>query len=91
MLITAGTRSGNRKRTGIRYNRYGDDFLIDKTRPDELSDELLSVGELVADDEWQIINDSEHYTKEEYSTPEQETDLEHSQIERRENTNLTLL
>ena len=65
--ITAGTRSGNRKRTGMRYNR----FLIDKIRPDELGDELLSVGELVADDEWQIINDSEHYPKEDYSTPEQ--------------------
>ena len=58
--ITAGTRSGNRKRTGMRNNRYGDDFLIDKIRPDELSDELLRVSELVADDEWQIINDSEH-------------------------------
>ena len=40
--ITAGTRSGNRKRTGMRYNRYGDDFLIDKIQPDELGDELLS-------------------------------------------------
>ena len=89
--ITAGTRSGNRKRTGMRYNRYGDDFLIDKIRPDELSDELLSVGELVADDEWQIINDSKHHPKEDYSTPEQETDLEQSEIERRENTNLRLL
>ena len=59
--ITAGTRSGNRKRTGMRYNRYGDDFLIDKIQPDDLSEELLSVGELVANDEWQIINDSEHY------------------------------
>ena len=89
--ITVGTRSGNRKRTGMRYNRYGDDFLIDKIRPDELGDELLSVGELEADDEWQIINDSEHYPKEDYSTPEQETDLEQSEIERRENTNLRIL
>ena len=89
--ITAGTSSGNRKRTGMRYNRYGDDFLIDKIRPDELGDELLSVGELVADYEWQIINDSEHYPKEDYSTPEQETDLEQSEIEMRENTNLRIL
>ena len=91
LQITAGTRIGNRKRTGMRYNRHGDDFLIDKIRPDELGDELLSVGELVADDEWQIINDSERYPKEEYSTPEQETDLEQSEIERRENTNLRIL
>ena len=26
----AGTKNGNRKRTVMRYNRYGDDFLIDK-------------------------------------------------------------
>ena len=75
----------------MRYNRYGDDFLIDKIQPDELSEELLSVGELVADDEWQIINDSKHYPQEDYSTPEQETDLEQSEIERRENTNLRIL
>ena len=49
------------------------------------------MGELVADDEWQIINDNEHYPQEDYSTPEQETDLEQSEIERRENTNLRLL
>ena len=49
------------------------------------------MGESVADDEWQIINDSEHYPKEDYSTPEQETDLEQSEIERRENTNLRIL
>ena len=89
--IPAGTRSGDRKWTGMRYNRYGDDFLIDKIQPDELCEELLSVGELAADDEWQIINDSEHYPQKDYSTLEQETDLEHSEIERRENTNLRIL
>ena len=56
-----------------------------------MGNELLCVGELVADDEWQIINDSEYNPKEDYSTPEQETDLEQSEIERRENTNLTIL
>ena len=49
------------------------------------------MGELVADDEWKIINDSEHYPQEDYSTPEQETDPEQSEIERRENTNLRKL
>ena len=89
--ITAGTRSDNRKRTGMRYNRYGDDFLIDKIQPDELSKELLSMGELVAEDERQITNDNEHYPQEDYSLQEQETDLEQSEIERRENTNLRIL
>ena len=75
---SVGTRSGNRKRTGMISNRYGDEFLIDKIQPDELSEELLSVGELVADHEWQIINDSENCQQEDYSTPDQETDLEQS-------------
>ena len=75
----------------MRYNRYGDDFLIDKIRPVELGDELLGVGELVANDKWQIINDSEHYPKEDYSRPVQELDLEQSEIERTENTNLRIL
>ena len=88
--IPAGTRSGNRKRRRMRYNRYGDEFLIDKIKPDEVCEELLSVGKLAADDEWQIINDSEHYPQEDYSTPEQETDLEQSEIEKRENTNLRI-
>ena len=75
----------------MRYNRYGDDFLIDKIKLDDLSRELTSVGELAADGEWQIINDNEHYPQEDYSTPERETDLEQSEIERRENTNLRIL
>ena len=75
----------------MRYNRYGVDFLIDKIQPDDLSKELLSLGELAADEEWQIINDNEHYPQEDYSTPERETDLEQSEIERRENTNLRIL
>ena len=89
--ITAGTKSGNLKQTGMRYNRYGDAFLIDKIHLDELGEKLKGMGELVADDEGQIINGSEHYPQEDYSTPEQETDLEQSEIETRENTNLRIL
>ena len=91
LSIPVGTRSGNRKRTGMRYNKYGDYFLIDKIEPDEIGEELQSVGELAVNDEWQIINDSEHYSLEDYSTPEQETYLEQSEIERRETTNLRIL
>ena len=74
----------------MRYNRYGDDFLVDKIQPDEVSEELVNVGELVADENWQIINDSEHSLQEDYSVPKREVDLEQSEMERRENTNLRL-
>ena len=89
--MTTGTRKGYRKRTGMRYNRHGDNFLIDKIQTDEMGEELVNVGELVADEEWQIINDSEHSLQEDYSVPEREVDLEQSEIERRENTNLRVL
>ena len=29
-------QKGGRKKTGMRYNMYGDDFLIDKIQPDEI-------------------------------------------------------
>ena len=89
--MATGTRKGNRKRSRMRYNRYGDDFLIDKIQFEKIGEELVNVGELVADEEWQIINDSEHSLKEDYSLPEREVDLEQSEIERRENTNLRIL
>ena len=31
--MTTRPRKSERKRTGMRYNRYGDDFLIDKNNP----------------------------------------------------------
>ena len=88
---TAGTRNGNRKRTAMRYNRYGDDFLIDKIQPEEIGEELVNVGGLVADEEWQIINDGEHSLQEDYSVSERKIDLEQSKIERSEKTNMRIL
>ena len=89
--MTTATRKSYRKRTGMRYNRYVDDFLIDKIQTDEIGEELVNLDELVADEDWQIINDSENSLHENYSVPEREVDLEQSEIERREKTNLRTL
>ena len=51
----------------------------------------MNVGELVADEKCQIINDSEHSLQEDYSVSEREVDLEQSEIERRENTKLRIM
>ena len=75
----------------MRYCRYGDEFLIDKIWPEELGEELVNVSELTADEEWQIIDDNEHSLQEDHTIPEKEMDLEQSEIERRENTNLRIL
>ena len=45
--IPPGTRTGNRKRTGMRYNRYGDDFLIDNIQPDKMNDRLVMMVETI--------------------------------------------
>ena len=40
-----------RKKKGMRNNRNGDDFLIDKIQPDEIGEKKVNVGALVADEE----------------------------------------
>ena len=67
------------------------DFLIDKIWPEELGEELVNVDELTADEEWQIIEDSEQSLQEDRTTPEKKMNLEQSETERRENTNLRIL
>ena len=47
--IATETRRGGRKKTSMRYNRYGDDFLIHKKQPEELGAEMVNMGDLVAD------------------------------------------
>ena len=41
------------------FNRYGDNFFFDKIKSDEIGAELFGVGELIPDQEWQIIKDLE--------------------------------
>ena len=53
--MTTKTRKGGRKRTGMRYCRYGDDFLIDKIRPEELGEELVNVDELPTEHQGKAI------------------------------------
>ena len=85
--ITTETRRGGRKKASMRYNRYGDGFLIAKIH----SEELVNMGDLVAAEEWQLINNSEHSWQEDQTLPKKEVDLEQSKIERKEDTNLRQL
>ena len=75
----------------MRYNRYGDIFLIDKIQPEELGEEMVNVNNLVANEDWQTINDGEHSWQENHTSPEKEFDAEQREIERTENANLRIL
>ena len=85
------TRRGGRKKRNMRYNRYCDDFQLDKTQPEETGADMVNMSDLVADEEWQIINDSEHSWHDDHTVPEKEVDLEQSEVERRQNTNFRVL
>ena len=89
-LMTTETRRGGHRNTSLRYNRYGDDFLIDKIKPYEIGADLLSMGDLVLEKEWQIINDNEDLWQEDHTVPEQEMDLKQSETEKRDYTNLRI-
>ena len=59
--MTMETRRGGRTKNSMRYNKYGDDFLVDNIKPDEIGADLVSMGDLVSDKEWPIINNNEHF------------------------------
>ena len=73
----------------MRCKRYGDDFLVDKIKPDEIGTNLASMGDLVSDNDRLIINDDENFWQKDHSVPERERDLEKTQ--KREHTNLRIL
>ena len=50
---------------------------------------MVSMGDLVSDKEWEIINDYDHSWQEDHTVPERE--VEQSEVERSENTNLMIL
>ena len=89
--MTMETRRGGCKKTSMRYNRYGDDFLIDKVKPEEIGADMVCMGDLVSDKEWLIINDNELFWQEDHSVPEREMNVEQSETEKREHTNLRVL
>ena len=65
----------------MRYNRYGDDFMIDNKKLEEIGADLVSVGVLVPNKEWQTIDDEESFWQEDHSIPERMMDLEQSETE----------
>ena len=70
--LTIETRRGGRKKTSMKHNRYGDDFLVDKILPDEKGADLVSMGDLVQDKKWQIIEDDTDFWQEDQNRPERE-------------------
>ena len=75
----------------MRYKRYGDDFLIDEIKPEEIAAEMVRVGDCIPNQEWQTIDNDESFSQYDHSVPEREMDLDHCKTEMREQTNLRIL
>ena len=68
--------------------------MIYKIKPDETNADMvgdLVVGDLVPNQEWQIIDDDKSFWQENHSGPEREMDVEECEAEKREPTNLRIL
>ena len=89
--MTTGTGKGDRKWTGMRYNRYGDDFLIDEIQPEEIGEKLVNVDELVANEEWQIITVTEHSLQEDHTLPERQIEPRTERDRKKRKTKLRIL
>ena len=89
--MTIDIKRGGHKKTSMRYNRCGDDFLIDKIKPDEVGADLVIMVDLLQDKEWQIYDDDEYFWQEDYSIAERQMGLEQSEAEKREQKNVRIL
>ena len=85
-MIMEKTRGG-RKKTSMTFNRYGDNFLIDKIKSDEIGAELFGVGELIPDQEWQIIKDLEQCETEKMAIENWSGCLTYQWVSRRDKQN----
>ena len=62
--------------------------MIDEIKADDIGANLVGVGELSPDKEWQIIRkNDEIFWQEDNIVPEQEMNLEQCETEKREQTN----
>ena len=70
--MTMETRRGGRKKTRMSYNKYGDDFLVDKIKPPKIGSDMVSMSDLMSDKEWQVIKDNQQLWQEDHTEPEKE-------------------
>ena len=91
LLFTLQTRQGDGKRPRKRYNRYCDDFVIDKIDLKKIVEEVVGLESITVSQDIDIVDDHKQEWIEDRSKPEVDFDEEQSESYRDDLTNLRVL
>ena len=89
--FTMQTRQGDGKRPRKKYNRYGDDYVVDKIDLEKIVEEVVGLESIRVSQDIDIVDDHDQEWIEDRSEPEVEFDEEQSESNRNDLTNLRVL
>ena len=89
--FTLQTRQGDGKRPRKNYNRYGDDFVVDKIYLKKIVEEVVGLESITVSQDIDIVDDHDQEWIEDRSKPEVDLDEEQSESYRDDLTNLRVL
>ena len=89
--FTMQTRQGDGKRPRKKYNRYGDDFVVDKIDLKNRVEEVVGLESITVSQDIDIVDDHDQEWIEDRSKPELDFDEEQSESYRDDLTNLRVL
>ena len=89
--FTMQTRQGDGKRPRKKYNRYGDDYVVDKIDLKKIVEEVVGLESITVSQDIDIVDDHDQEWIEDRSEPEVEFDEEQSESNRNDLTNLRVL
>ena len=89
--FTLQTRQGDGKRPRKKYNRYGDDFVVDKMDLKKIVEEVVGLESITVSQDIDIVDDHDQEWIEDRSKPEVDFDEEQSESYRDDLINLRVL
>ena len=89
--FTMQTRQGDGKRPRKKYNRYGDDFVVDKIDLKKIMEEVVGLESITVSQDIDIVDDHDQEWIEDRSKPEVDFEEEQSESYRDDLTNLRVL
>ena len=91
LLFTIQTRQGDGRRHRKKYNRYGDDFVVDRIDLKKIVEEMVGLQGITVSQDIDIVDDHHQEWIEDRSKPEVEFDEEQLEIYEEDLTNLRVL
>ena len=89
--FTLQTRQGDGRRPRNKYNRYGDDFVVDRIDLKKIVEEMVGLESIKVSQDIDIVDDHDQEWIEDRSKPEVDFDEEQSESYRDDLTNLRVL